>query len=299
MGAEENQGLIFNIQKYSIHDGEGIRTNVFFKGCPLRCAWCANPESQELLPTILVKTDKCVGCGSCVKVCPSGAMKSRPIDRTVCIRCGKCEKICPVNAISMAGHRVTLEEVLEEIEKDSIFFRTSGGGVTLSGGEPLVQWKFAANILKACREKGIQTAIETAGYAPWKHLEAVACYADEILLDIKHMDRELHRRYTGAYNDIILENAAMLGNIHANYVIRIPFIAGVNADENNIRKTAEFAEKNGAARIDLLPYHTLGVSKYGFIDREYSFYGQTPDETMQERAQRIIREAGVPVTIGG
>lgn len=300
MGAEEQiKGKVFNIQKYSIHDGLGIRTNVFLKGCPLRCQWCSNPESQSLLSSILITESKCIGCGKCAQVCYAGVMKNRPINRKLCIRCGLCEKYCPTGAVTLAGHEMTLSEVMSEIKKDSVFYHTSDGGVTLSGGEPLVQWQFSTMLLEECKKNGISTAIETTGYAKWEHMRSVLQYTDMVLLDIKSMDSNKHRYFTGVSNENILENAVRMGEMKIPYIVRIPFISGVNSDEDNIRKTAVFAKKNHAKEIHLLPYHTLGEVKYKKLGMSYKFQGKAPDEKETQKAITIIKSMELPVSIGG
>src|SRR5512136_235019 len=209
--SNSDQGIIFNIQGYCIHDGPGIRTSVFLKGCPLRCLWCQNPESHSYYPELLFAEEKCAGCGECVRVCPEKAVRMRgkasQTDRRLCKSAGLCVDACPNEARAVIGRRATTDEVFKEIAADSLFYQESGGGVTLSGGEPLAQPEFAAGILKKCREAGFHTALDTCGYASWTVAREVLRHVDLVLYDFKHMDPAIHRKYTGVSNELILQNA--------------------------------------------------------------------------------------------
>ncbi|MDL2252470.1 glycyl-radical enzyme activating protein [Ruminococcaceae bacterium OttesenSCG-928-I18] len=292
-------GLVFDIQRYSVNDGHGIRTNIFLQGCPLRCLWCANPESQPLGPVLMVTASKCIGCGGCAKVCSSGAQQKRPVGRALCTACRRCEKFCPTGALRFSSREMSAEEVLAEAEKDRPFYEESGGGITLSGGEPLAQWEFAAEVLAGAQQRGIHTAIETTGLAPFAHLQPVLAHTDLVLYDIKHMDSEKHRQFTGVPNERILENARRLPETGAEFILRVPLIVGVNCDEENLRQTAAFAAEIGAKELHLLPYHRMGEPKYEKIGLSYAFDGATPDGDALRRAGEIMEEKGIRVHIGG
>lgn len=298
------EGTVFNIQRYSLHDGPGIRTILFFKGCGLRCKWCCNPESQEAFPQVLFTKSLCIGCRSCEKVCPVGAITfqgGRRILRDRCINCGACADACVSGALVLKGRKITVREALEELGKDEVYYSYSGGGVTLSGGEALLQPTFAREVLKACRGRGWNTAIETALFVGREALEAVLPYTDLFLCDCKLFDRGLHKEYTGQYNDGILENFRWLAKTGAKIVVRIPLIPSVNDSEENLLKTAGFARELGAVdEIDLLPYHRLGVGKYGQMDRPYPLEDlrQSPAGKVEELAASL-RDSGFSVKIGG
>lgn len=269
------QGLLFDIQRYSVHDGPGIRTLVFLKGCPLRCPWCSNPEGQETKPELAFRRSLCIGCGVCKGACSSGAIRFKgafiEIERRKCTLCGDCTKVCPSQALSIVGRWMTVEQVLEEVERDLVFYEASQGGITLSGGEPFTQACFTEAVLKACKARGMATAIETAGYAPWHSVEPIIPYADLIFFDIKHLDSLRHRQLTGVSNQLILENAKRLAGLGFPIVIRYPVIPGFNDDPKDRDALFHFTTTlPGVRRIDLLPYHRLGESKYKMLERDYS-----------------------------
>lgn len=277
-------GLIFDIQRFSIHDGPGIRTVVFFKGCPLHCAWCANPESQRMQPEAADFADNCIGCGDCLATCPRGAIRDatggeghhRPfsIDRSECDDCGRCAEVCMPEAKRLIGRQVTAEEVMAEVRKDTAFYRSSGGGVTLSGGEPLSQPAFSRAILDACRRAGIPTALETCGHAAFDDLASVCALADDIYFDVKVLDDEAHRRWTGVSNERILENLRRLGECQTQVVVRSPLIPGCNDRERDVRSLARLcAELPQVRALEVLPYHSLGEHKYQRLQRDYSLTG--------------------------
>lgn len=277
----QTTGRIFNIQRYSIHDGPGIRTLVFFKGCPLRCLWCSNPESQKETPELFFTWRKCIGCGRCIEVCPTGAMKppdgSSRIDRSLCTNCGMCADICPPHALEIKGKSMTVEEVMKEARKDLRFFQNSGGGVTLGGGDPSMYPDFARELLTACHDEGIHTAVETCGYADWEAMEKIAEQTDLFLYDVKAMDSDLHRRLTGRDNDLILQNAQRISEMGVEMTIRVPLVPGMNDSEENIAAIAEFVRVLPyKTNLELLPYHRLGESKYESLGRPYSLQGLEP-----------------------
>ena len=268
-------GLIFDIQRFSIHDGTGIRTTVFFKGCSLRCVWCHNPESQALQPEVATFSNLCKNCGKCQEVCK----KQTP----ECIACGECAKVCPTGARVLFGKNVTPDEVFDIVIKDKEYYLTSSGGITLSGGEPLLQADFAAEILKRCKETNVNTAIETAGNVPFSAFERVLPYTDLFLFDIKAIDPELHKCLTGVTNELILQNANKLVSNKANVLFRTPVVPEYNLKE--LDKIAAFV--NGR-NWELMAYHKSGIGKYNAFSREYQALSATvptPDE-MHELANK-------------
>ena len=295
-------GLIFNIQRFSIHDGPGIRTTVFFKGCPLRCRWCSNPESWHNYLEIVTNDLKCTRCGKCQQVCPTEAItvdrRGRRINRSKCNSCLECAEVCPTGAIAVTGSYMTLEQVIDEVGRDKLFYENSGGGVTLSGGESLMQWEFAIELLKQCKARDFHTALDTCGYASWDVLDKVLDYTDLALYDIKHMDPEQHRRGTGKGNRLILENARKTAAKVRTW-IRVPLIPGYNSSEENLRKTASFASEIGAEKVSLLPYHIWGEAKWARLGRRYTMKESpsTSDEFVAE-CQRIVEDVGPMATIG-
>jgi len=268
---KEMKGIVFDIQKYSLHDGQGIRTLVFMKGCPLRCLWCSNPESQEFLVEIGSLTKNCIQCGNCIKVCTRQAI--RPTDYhilwTACNNCLECARVCGVKAKQVIGMEMTVDELIEIVEKDRVFYKNSGGGVTVGGGEPAAQSDFVSAFLYACKTLNISTSIETCGCVPWDEMKKTAEFADVIHFDIKHMDTEKHCELTGMDNNIILENAVKLG-AYKDIIIRVPVIPGMNDDTSNLTSTIRFAsDLPKLVRMELLPYHNLGEGKYDWVGKEY------------------------------
>jgi len=301
------KGVIFNIQTYSIHDGPGIRTTVFLKGCPLRCLWCQNPESQVLQPEIFFDSEKCTGCGKCVQACPNGAIEicegRSSTNRELCQGTGKCTEVCPNEARNLIGRYVTAGEVFKEVAADSIFYQRSGGGVTLSGGEPLAQPQFAINLLKLCKDGGIHTAIDTCGYARWETVKQVLEHVDLVLYDFKHMDPVEHEKYTGVSNDLILDNVKKIHHdLSIPIIARIPIIPGYNDSVENIEATARFitTELGDAISVHLLPYHKLGESKYDSLEKVGNPVSITPssEEHMAE-LKKIVESFGLVVHTGG
>jgi pyruvate formate lyase activating enzyme len=298
-------GTIFNIQRFSIHDGPGIRTLVLLKGCPLRCKWCSNPEGQNSNPELVFISNKCVGadkCGAeCLKVCPSGAINlsqhGQPVtNRKVCINCGKCVDACYYNARKIVGYSMTLDKVLGEIERDRPFYRISHGGVSFGGGEPLMQFDFVLHLLKRCKERFLNTALETCGRIPWGYLKSASRYVDLVYYDIKHMDSKKHKEITGVGNSLILRNAKMLfANMsQGQIIVRVPIIPGYSASEENMEDTSSFVKESGGKMIELLPYHKLGIYKYTQLDRKYELpHAEPPSDEIIERLRLIIRAHGL------
>lgn len=299
-------GMIFDIRRYSINDGPGIRVTVFFKGCPLHCAWCHNPESISSKVQKMYSRDKCILCGACVEVCPEQAcsMTSEGIvtDRQRCTGCGRCADICPTKATEMSGRTVTVEEVVELVEKERIFFDQSGGGVTFSGGEPLQQPEFLLTLLREFGARSIHRTVDTSGFTKTETLLEIAQHTDHFLYDIKMMDPELHRQWTGVGNDRILKNLEELAATGASINVRIPLIKGVNDDADNINQTASFiAMLPGEKKVvNILPYHNIMVSKH--LRLGSVFNAQTASEPSVEELEDIVEtftQYGLKAMIGG
>ena len=301
---------IFNIQTYSIHDGPGIRVTVFEKGCPLRCLWCANPESNSPKPQLMTYAVKCTGCGRCVDVCPNDAIRIGPkdgkyvalTDRARCVSCGACEETCPNDAREIAGKSQTVREVLDKVLRDKLFIDASGGGMTISGGECLVHPEFTAALLKAAKEAGLHTAVESCSFASLDVIDAVYRYVDLALLDIKHMDSAKHKEYTGVPNETILANIRHIHNeLGVETMISVPTIPGYNDSDENIAATAKFvAEELGRdVKVRLLPYHRLGESKNESLGKEMNFSIEIPSDEHMQALKAIVESYGLTAQVGG
>ena len=290
-------GIVFNIQHYCIHDGPGIRTNVFVKGCPLRCIWCANPESQRVQPELLYRKDKCTGCGRCAVVCPVHAITLNEgrtaTNRALCKSCGRCAKACPHEARTIAGERNTAGAVADEVLEEKLFYGTEGG-VTVTGGEAFAQPEFTGAVLQLCREGGVTTAVETCGQFSWEHVAPVFRSVDFVLFDMKEMDAEKHRAFTGVTNERILENLEHISRETACEIfIRCPVIPGCNDTESNYRALSAFLQERGIRfrEIDLLPYHNLDVGKREELETaEEGFETVTPPPEKLESLRQILLE---------
>lgn len=262
--------LIFNISRTSLHDGPGVRSVVYFKGCNMRCAWCHNPEGIEPGRSIVYNKNKCIHCGRCLRVCENiSASDNIEIDRQVCKKCGRCTKVCPSGALSVAGMEMTADEIMEEVLKDKPYYERTGGGVTLSGGECLLFADFAAEVLQKCKENQVHTLIESAMNVPWENVERVLAYTDSFFVDIKQMDPMIHKKFTGTDNFLILENIRRLSGIHNDITIRIPVIPSVNDSEENLKQTEDFAKECGIKKVERLTYNNLAASKYEALGKEY------------------------------
>lgn len=300
-------GQVFNLQRFSVHDGPGIRTTVFLKGCPLSCLWCHNPEGIAPGPEIAFSPKRCIECGECLSVCPLGLAGpgcipgSRDLDLDPCLVCGACAENCPTEARQVVGSEMTVAEVIAEVIKDRVFFDESGGGVTFSGGEPLWQPSFLRQLLSACREHGLRTAVDTSGLAPWDELESIAEITDLFLYDIKHMDDEAHRRMTGVSNQQILTNLRRLGGCHRRIWVRVPVIPGINDSTENLRATGEFAAGiEGVEQVRLLPYHPLGEDKLRRQGKRSILEDvRRPTDMRMQSLVNVVEAAGVAAALGG
>ncbi len=307
MASENKQpeGFITHIQRFAINDGPGIRTTVFFKGCPLNCRWCHNPECISSQTEIFFHPGKCERCGRCAQICPERVIdldrsSEMRIERSSCTLCMACVEACPYSALTQVGEFNTPEEVLEEVERDVPFYRNSGGGMTLSGGEPLSQPEFAGHLIRKAKANGIHTAVDTCGYLPFDSFEHFLAGVDLILYDIKLIDSERHRAGTGAGNNMILENCTKLAAMKVPMRIRIPLIPNFNDSDDDMQSIADFTSAQGLHDVDLLPYHMYASSKYEKLGQGYEFEAVEPltDDRVTEIDQLFVRK-GLNVTIGG
>jgi pyruvate formate lyase activating enzyme len=315
---KELTGIVYDIQGFSLQDGPGIRTTIFLKGCPLRCPWCHSPESQQFYPQLSWISAKCIGiaqCGKCMRVCAREAIvpgktiqnaatreyiQHIHVHRTLCDNCGDCAVACVYRSLYICGTEYTAEELIKRVSKDLPFYEQSGGGVTVSGGEPLSQPQFVLQLLKGLKACGIHTALDTTGHAPFKIIESVLPYTDLFLYDLKHLDSEQHRMITGVPNEQILENAKKIANAGGKIQIRIPVIPNFNDSEINIREIGEFCMSlgNSVTLIQLLPYHNLGVMKYSRLDDSKSaLESDPPTEENIAAIKQILECLGLPVTV--
>lgn len=296
------KGLIYNIQKFCINDGPGIRTTVFLKGCMLNCLWCHNPESKSPKKQLMLHSGRCIGCGKCIAACPENLHSfsesgEHCIERERCTACGKCVEIC-TGALELVGREVSVEEILKEVMRDALFYKNSGGGITLSGGEPLMQPEFTLALLKAAKEKGLHTCIETCGFAKWEQIETLIPYVDIFLWDYKECDPARHKAYTGVSADVILENLHRLNEAGASVILRCPIIPGYNDREEHFAAIAQLAEElSSVICVDIEPYHPLGKPKSESLGETYALDALTfpTDETVEYWINTISKNTTKPV----
>ncbi len=311
MTEQEPKGLVFDIVKYMLEDGPGIRTCVFFKGCSLRCRWCSNPLGLQAAPKIVYIEPKCSKCRTCLDVCPSQAVlvdNSGRIctDYSKCTACGECSKACPSQARQLVGEEYTVRELLEIVDRDRIFYRRGGGGVTATGGEILMQAVFVRRFLKRCQERLLSTAIETSGYGRWELLGSILAVTDFAFIDLKHFDPVTHLKLTGVRNELILDNIRKASTFclsHATkLIIRIPIIPGLNDSPADLGRTAEFIKSlpGSIPEVNLLPYHRYGIAKYSWVGKEYLLEQvNVPSEEHMQSKREIFVEQGLVCTVGG
>jgi pyruvate formate lyase activating enzyme len=299
----EVKGIVFNIQKYSIHDGPGIRTTVFLKGCPLRCMWCSNPESQNTYPEVVHRDSLCTKCGQCVDACREKAIsltdKGVAIDRRRCTNCGECADVCIPGALKMFGDEMSAEEVFREVVKDADFYRNSGGGVTVSGGEPLLQPAFVEAFFKLCQGSGIHTCLETTAAVSARALRQVLPYTSLVLYDIKCIDPEVHRKWIKKSNVKIINNFRLAASMRVPMIVRVPLITGVNNTEKEFRAIADLVSSNlEEPKAEILPYHRYGMGKYQMLDRRYQLPDMVaPTDLELQRAKYIFESYGIDTRI--
>ena len=305
-GREMTSGFIFDVKRFALHDGPGLRTTLFMKGCSLSCLGCHNPEGQGVGPELIFRPDRCTVCGDCIPACPHEALSlangQLEVDRTLCEMAGKCVEACLPGALEIVGRKLSVDEALEILEDDRIYYDESRGGVTLSGGEPFSQPEFLKEVLIGCRERDLKAVLDTCGHVAPDLFKEIAPLANHLLFDLKLLDEERHEAFTGVHNRWILENLRWAATLSSpSLTVRIPLIPGVNDDRENLQATAEFlAGLLAPPTVDLLPYHRLGVDKYERMGREYELSDIEPPPTDQlDVAVRFLEDSGLSVTVRG
>jgi pyruvate formate lyase activating enzyme len=301
-GPRVGRGLVFDIQRFSVHNGPGIRTTVFMKGCPLTCLWCSNPESQDFFANLLARDVRCRGCGACVEACPRRAITvadgGRTIDWARCNHCMECVASCIYGSLTACGEYMDVDEIVAEVIRDRDFYETSGGGATISGGEALVQDDFVLSVLRECKKEGLHTALDTTGYATWEKLEKLLPFVDLVLFDIKHLDPAEHKRATGVGNRVILENLERVADSRPTW-LRMPVIPGFNDSEDHAGRLGALGKRVGAEKIALLPYHEGGAKKSEQVGKVYGFsQSETPDDHHVQKLRDIIEAQDLRVSVG-
>jgi len=296
----KSSGTIFDVKRYAINDGPGIRTAVFFKGCPLKCSWCHNPEGQNALPQLMFRANRCKGFNECIQVCPQGAIswvEGSVTNWNTCDDCGKCAEVCKAGGREMVGRLEQVHNLMEEIEKDVVFYDQSGGGVTFTGGEPMLQREFLHQMLLACKEREIHTTVDTSGYASWERFELIYPLTELFLYDLKLMDETKHKHYTSVSNRMILDNLRKLSREKAHIVVRMPLIPGINDDDENIIASAEFlAGLPFLDGVELMPYHEIGLAKYQALGLDYQLEEiHPPTRELIEKVEHVLIGYRLPV----
>lgn len=301
----KNKAVVTNIQKFSVHDGPGIRSIIFFKGCPLKCQWCANPENIDPKPQLMVHKSKCIRCGRCIDSCPRGAIVAG--DETIhllrdrCQNCGKCVRVCTSQARVLKGELLSAADAKRVVDKDVPFYKNSGGGITFSGGEPMLHPDFIVDLAKEYRELGLNSAVETCGCVPWENFEKVKSWIDLFLFDLKFMDSSKHKEFCGSGNELILSNLRKICQSN-RVIVRMPIIPGINDTEEDIERAAVFLKKikEKIEAIHCLPYHNFGISKYEALDIDYKLSGvEIPKAEYMEYIKKMFELHGLSVQIGG
>ena len=304
-------GHIYNIQRFSVHDGPGIRTTVFLKGCPLKCKWCHNPESQTNKSVLMYNAKKCIGCYDCISKCPNAALTKEldisgaatgqlHIERNRCISCGTCSKVCPAGAVDLLGRPMTVEEIMTEVRKDDAFYKSSGGGITLSGGEPFHQSAFTLELVKALKQEKYHVVLDTSGHVDFNVLKRFIGLVDLFLYDVKHVDQKKHLKYTGVNNTLILRNLKKLSRNGSRIWARIPLIPSYNDGETDLHEIAYSISDLRVEKVCVLPYHGIASGKYMQLDQKYEMAGmKSPSQSDIDRAESILENYGLKVQIGG